>query len=107
MLPNHLFNQTLTIYNKTSYDQYGREVVGSGTDVQGRLIIKTLSRLLPNGQTVQIEAIAYVPTGTTVNANDRVTYGSDNYKVHGKYAPVDRNGNINHIKIELAKWQTT
>ena len=96
MNPESLFNQTLTIYNKTSYNKYGREVVGSGTNVSGRLIIKTLSRLLPNGQTVQIEAIAYVPADTTVEVNATVTY-----------APVDMDGEVNHIKIELTKWQAT
>lgn len=104
MSATNLFNQTITLYSKSSYDAYGREVVGAGASVNCRFQHKTKQRLLPDGSLKTIHAIAYIPGGTTIAEDDRVTYGSDTYKVFSINNAVDGSGNINHIKLELIKW---
>lgn len=101
-----LLNQTITIYSKSGYSASGRESLGSGVSVNSRLQATTKQKLLPNGSLITILAIAYVPSTTTVNIDDKVTYGGNNYKVYGKYNAIDGAGNTNHIKLELVKWQT-
>lgn len=96
-----LFNQTIVIYGRTSYNAQGREVVGAGVSVQGRLQPKRKTIFLPNQEVVSLMGIAYVPANTTVNIGDRITYAGVTYKVFNKYAVPDGNGNTNHIKLEL------
>jgi len=62
---------------------------------------------MPNGQTKIIEAVVYLKSGLNININDRVDYGSDKYQVFSKSEPVDGNGNTNHLKLDLTKWEIT
>lgn len=100
-----LLNQTITLYVKTGLDKYGRESYNTSSSVKARVQRKTTTRLLPNGQTKIIEAIAYVPSGTSINKGDKVTYDSVDYQVFGRYDAVDGAGDTNHIKVELTKWE--
>lgn len=100
-----LFNQTITISSKSGYSSDGREQVGTATSVSARFQAQTKRKLLPDGSLLLIEAIAYVPASTTVSTDDKITYDGNNYKVVGKYAAVDGEGDTNHIKLELVKWQ--
>lgn len=106
MSVNALLNQAIRLYSKTSYDSYGR-VVNSGYEtVQARFQPQTKTRLMPNNSVIVIDAIAYVPSDTTVAIDDRVSYGGQNYKVIGTYPTPDGQGKTSHIKLELVKWQT-
>lgn len=98
-----LLNQTIVVYNKASYDPYGREVLGSGQNVLARFQRVTKSRFLPNQQVVTIDAIAYIDGEASINVNDKVTYAGENFKVHGKSIAVDGQGNFHHTKVELIK----
>jgi len=107
MKPTNFFNQSITLYSKSSYNRYGREVIGTGTSYKARVQLTNKSRLLLNGQVQVIDAIAYVQPDLTVAVNDRIDVGSNKYKVQGIYTAVDGQGNTNHIKLELIKWQET
>ena len=102
-----LFNQTLTFYAKSSYNSYGREIVGSAVSVKGRFQETTKRVLLPNGNLLTIDGIVYVPADTTVNTDDRMDYGGNKFKVYGKYSAVDGKGDTNHIKLHVVKWKET
>lgn len=101
-----LFNQTISLYNKSSYDDEGREVVGSATSVRCRFQRTSKRRLLPNGTLLTIDAIVYIPGTTSINTDDKVTFAGVNYKVIGRYDAIGANGVANHIKLEVVKWQT-
>lgn len=100
-------NQTITLYSQSSYNRYGREVVGSGTNYKARVQEVSRARLLPNGEQVNINLIAYLKSSITVAIDDRVTYNSEEYKVFSVSKPVDGQGTVNHTKLELIKWQET
>lgn len=102
-----LLNQTITIYNKSNYNAYGRVRTGSGTEVSARFSPKIKRTLLPNGTVEQIDAIAHVLPSVTVDVDDRVDYGTEKYKVLFKYAAPDGAGNTNHIRLALVRWQIT
>lgn len=104
MNPNSLMKQTGIITIKSSNDQYGREQIASSTTVSCRAQLQTKTRFLGNGETLVIDGVVYLPAGTTVNLNDKFTFSGVSYKVHSKYSPVDGNGSVNHIKIEIIKW---
>jgi hypothetical protein len=101
-----LLNQLITLYPKSSYDSSGREVVGSGTNYKCRFQETTKRKMLPNGSLLTIDAIAYVQGNPTVSTDDRVSYGGNYFKIFAKYAAVDGQGNVNHLKLELLKWQS-
>ena len=102
-----LLNQKITLYAKSSYNSEGREVVGAGSSIKCRFQRTTKRSLLPNGSLQTIDAIVYVPPGTTIATDDKVSFSSVDYKVFGKYDAVDGQGDINHIKLELIKWLAT
>lgn len=104
MNPTSLMNQSGTISVKSSFDQYGREQVGAATVVRCRVQLSNKTRFLPNGETLVIDGIVYLPSDTTVNINDKFTFGGVSYKVHNKYPQIDGQGETNHIKIEIIKW---
>ena len=104
MAVTDFFNQTITLYNRSSYDKFGKMVVGSGTSVSARVQENTKDVVLTNGQIITILATVYVAPATTVSVNDKVTYDSTNFKVHRKYKTVDGLGTVSHIKLELIKW---
>jgi hypothetical protein len=102
---NGLLNQTITLFTKSGLDKYGKETYGSSVSTKARVQVTTKTRLLPNGQTKTILAVAYVAPSTTINVGDKVTYGGIDYKVFGRYDAVDGEGETNHIKVELTKWE--
>lgn len=102
-----LLNQSLTVYNKSSYGADGREVVGSGSTVKARVQPITKRKLLPNGSVINIDAIAYVNNDATIATDDRVAYNSQQYKVLSTYPVPDGTGDTHHIKLELIKWRQT
>lgn len=104
---NGLLNQTIGLYSKASYDEYGREVVGGILNVRARFQRQTKQRLLPNGSLILIEGIVYVPAGTTVAVDDKITFESVDYKVYGINKAINGTGGVNHIKLEVTKWKAT
>lgn len=103
---NNLLNQSVTLYNQSSYDEYGRVDTGSGITVQARVQPKQTRRLLANGDVLVVDAIAYVPADTSVSTDDRIDHGGISYKVLNKYPTPDGKGDTHFIKLELLKWQT-
>jgi hypothetical protein len=101
-----MMNQTITVYQRSSYDGEGREVVGNGTTVRARVQPKTKNVFSQNSQLLTVEIVAYVPPDTSIVVDDRVGYGSQFYKVHTAYPTPNGDGNVEFIKVELLKWQT-
>ena len=99
-----LLNQEITLYTKVSYNSYGREVPGSGTVLNARIQKTNKQKLLPNNSMITIEVIAYVPGGTVVAIDDKITYDAVNYKVYGVYTAVDGAGKTHHKRLDLIKW---
>ena len=102
--------QTITLYNRSGFDRYGKEVVGSGTTVKARVQPTSKVRFQYGAEGSQqtqyvITAIIYLPPGTTVNEGDKITYNSLDYRVHGKSEGINGVGGANHIKVECTKWQ--
>lgn len=106
MSVGNLLNQSILIYNKASYDAYGRRSVSDGTTVNARFQAKQTRKLMPNGDVLAVDAIAYVPASTTVSTDDKVTYDSVDYKVLNLYKTPNGKGNTHFIKLELVKWLT-
>lgn len=100
-------NQTVTLYSKSSYNRYGREQVGSGTDYKCRAEEVSKARLTPTGEQVMINLILYMDSTVSVSIDDRATYNSEEYKVFSVKKPIDGSGNTHHLKLELIKWQET
>lgn len=106
-----LLNQTITIYPVSSRSGDGREVFGTGVSVKARFQIpkrrNTMPRNIDGKSTlIEIDAVAYVPSDTTVETDNKVTYESIDYKVVTKYAVPGMTGTTHHIRLELKKWQS-
>lgn len=102
-----LLNQTISLYTRSGYDRYGRESVGSAVEHSARVQEVSKTKLLPNGQTILINLIVFLKSGVTININDKVTYGTTDYKVFSVSKPVDGSGNVHHIEVQCIKWQET
>lgn len=102
-----LLRQTITVYGQTSYNAEGREVVGAGVDVKCRFQETTKQKMMPNGTTISLDALAYVPEDTDVEEDDHVEYQGTRYKVIGLYATPNGIGEVEFIKLELTEWPQT
>ena len=100
-----MLNQTVTLYARTSYDKYGKVVVGAGTDYPARFQEETKDVLGANGDVIHVVGTVYVNPSVTVEVNDKITYSGNNFRVFQKYSAVDGAGVTNHIRLELIKWQ--
>lgn len=99
-----LLNQTITIYNASGRNAYGRLSMGSGANTSARFQAHQKRILLPNGEMQTIEATAYVLPSVSVTEGDKVAYNGKNYKVIAKYATPDGDGVTNHLRLELVQW---
>lgn len=108
-----LLNQEITITSKSGYNEYGRETSGAAVTVNARFQKTQKINFNPTnvpsemGALKVIVGIVYVPAGTVVAIDDKVTYGGVDYKVNGVYDAIDGNGNTQHIKLDLVKWKAT
>ena len=104
-----LFNQAISIYNSSSVDRYGKEVLGSASTCRARVQVVSKPRLhfaSEGSDAIQyvIAAIIYVKPDTTVEEGDKIAYNGTNYRVHGKSVATDGQGQTNHIRLECTKW---
>lgn len=102
-----LLNQSVTIYNRSGYGADGEFTYSTGTSVDSRFEAKTKRVLLPNGDILAIDAFVIVGPDVTVNTNDKITYGSDDYRVVDIFAVPDDTGDTHHKELGLAKWPST
>lgn len=102
-----LFNQALTVYGKTSYNEYGREVLGSASIVRARIQQTSKRRLMPDNSILTTDAICYIAGDNVVYTDDKISFGGVDYKVFSVSKIVDGQGNIDHLKIEVFRWVST
>ena len=100
-----LLNQSITISNKSGYDRYGKETTTGNTVVSARVEVKNQVKLLGNGETYVVNAIAFLPSTTTVNIDDKISYNGVDYKVLNKELVKQANGTTHHLELELRLWQ--
>lgn len=101
-----LFNQTGTLKTRSGYDQYGKEVQNAGTTVNCRFQEVVKTRIHPDGSVEDIDAKAFVPPATNVNAGDHFIFNSIDYRVLYVNSVVDGRGTLHHYELRLTKWQS-
>lgn len=105
-----LLNQEVSIYNKASYNRYGKEQVGSATEYKARFqktSKPTFEYANRGSREVQyiIEGIVYIKPDAVVNEGDKLTYNGINYRVHNIDVTIDATGQTHHKKLKVTKWQ--
>lgn len=101
-----LMNQSATWYSQTTFDKYGAKVSGTGASIKLRIQKSSKTKVANNGETISILAIAYAKADSGIKMDDRIDYGGVKYRVFGLYEEVDGKGAVNHLKLELIKWQS-
>lgn len=102
----NLLRQSATIYPKSGYNKFGRDQSGAGVAVSCRFQNQTKTKILPNQQVVQLVGIFYFTGDTSINTEDRILFGTSNYKVFSVNGFVDGRGTQRMIKCEVTAWQT-
>lgn len=100
-----LLNQVITHYPRAGYGADGRATTGDSSSINSRFMAKQKRVLLPNGNTLTIDAYAIIGPDESISTNDRVDYGTQKYKVVDIYQVPGGNGDINHQEVRLVKWQ--
>lgn len=100
-----LLRQIGTIYPKIGNNKFGREIRGTAIVVKCRFQNITKTRLIKEGQTVQIIGTVYFSGDTTINIEDRFAFNGNDYKVFSVNGSIDGRGNQRIIRCELQKWQ--
>lgn len=101
---NRFFRQVGTLYPKTGYDKFGRDISGTGISVNCRFENRTKTKNLKTGQVVSILGRVFFSGTTIVNTEDRFSFQGINYKIYSVDGAVDMNGNQRLIECEVQKW---
>lgn len=95
------FKQTCTIARPT-VGADGRLTLGSATSVTCALWrTRKRSYVQQVGEAATVDAIAFVPSGTTVALRDRLVEGGLGYEVVGLTTAHDDYNRVDHIGLEL------
>lgn len=100
-----LLNQTLTLYTRSARGGDGRPTFNAGTSIKARLQPKTKRKLMPNGDVLTIDGMAFVGSDVTINSDDKITFGGVTYRVLEVYPVPGANGSTHHKEVNLVKWQ--
>lgn len=98
----HFFGDAISIYERSSRDEYGRENWGSGNAVSGRFILKESRMYNAKGDTIMADALVHLPAGTSVQVGSRMSVDSSDYKVIKMKKPKDGQ-NVRFIKCYLQR----
>jgi len=105
---NGMLSQTGVLYPKTGYNKFGRDESGSGgVTVACRFQNQTKTKLVAQGQVVQLLGVVYFKGSVSVNTEDRFVINSLSYKIFSVNGNIDGRGVQRMIKCEVTKWQTT
>lgn len=102
----NLLRQSATIYPKSGYNKFGRDVSGSGIPVSCRFENKTKTKTLPNQQVVLLVGNFYFIGTVSINTEDRIVYQGTSYKAFSVNGAVDGRGIQRLLKVEVTAWQT-
>ena len=96
------FNQTATLQS-TTIGTDGRPAYGAATSISCAFWRKRFNENIPQvGEAQRVDAMAFLPSGTTVSLRDRFVIGSLNYEVLSVTDAHDDRNRIDHIGISLA-----
>lgn len=100
-----MLNQSIVIKASTGApDAFGRPGFGAGVTTNCRFEKMNKIKLLPNGNSITIDARIFVPAGASVAVDDHVEFGTDIYKVITVSVLVDGRGATRHKELELQSW---
>lgn len=102
-----LLNQTISLYNRSSYGFDGRAAYGSASDVKGRLESKVKRILMPDGTTMQVDAFLMLKPDVTIANDDKIVYDSVAYRVIDIFKVPGGSGQTHHLEVRLTKWPST
>jgi len=110
MSAKSLMNQAVTVKPHGSYSPDGREVVGSAVTERWRIqptqkTVFSPRGALDRGALLTLDAVAYAPVDTVANIDAKVTHGNFDYKVYAIYPVPGGNGQTDHHKVQLLRWQ--
>lgn len=110
MSAKSLMNQSVIVRPQGSYNPDGTEVVGSGTTERWRIQPKSKTIFSPRGAVdrgslLTLDAIGYAPPDTVANIDAKITHNNLSYKVYALYPVPGGNGQTDHVKVQLIRWQ--
>lgn len=91
-------NQTCTLYQRTGYNEVGQPQYSVGETVPCRIAFEEEVIRLTDGQELKIQGVIYLEPTQTVNIDDVVASGGDEYTIKEIASKVDIDGNVNHRK---------
>ena len=100
-----LLNQTISIKPpNAAVDAYGRPSFAAAVTTLCRFEKMNKTKLLPNGQSIIIDARVFIPGDVAAQINSHIQFGSDFYKVISVSVMVDGRGITRHKELELQSW---
>lgn len=103
---DHLLKQTCTIATAGEQDRFGKNAHGTGTDYACRF--QSTSRIMqqPNGEKTPIVGIVWLAAADGVSINDKLTFGSQDFRIMMISPIVDGSGTTRHFELSVTKWST-
>lgn len=104
---SELLNQTVSVYERVSYNRYGKATFDTPSTYSARVEQKLKRRLDPRGEVVTTNAKIIFDGSPNITTESKITYGDITYRPVFINQAVDGDGNVHHLSVEVSLWQTT
>lgn len=101
----HMLNQTITIARLNGTDDYSDETYDAATTAKARVELTNKSKWTSTGEVIPIAAKVWVDPALMIDAGDKITYASINYKVLGRREVPDGTGKVRLVEMECTEWR--
>lgn len=103
---DHLLRQTCTIYAAGAQDRYGKNEHAAGVDYACRF--QQTSRIIQRakGEKAPIDGIVWLSATALASINDKLTFGSQDYRIMKISPQVDGMGTTRHLELLVQDWST-
>jgi hypothetical protein len=95
----HLLNQTATRYPKGGFDLYGKPTVAAGVDFSVRAEPASERLVNQQGSEYMIDTRLFIEPDQAMELEDKITIGSDIYKVEKVEVMYAGDGTISHKEV--------
>lgn len=103
---NGLFNQQVTIANRTGLDGYGRAQYGAASTYFARVQLADRRRLMPNGEVELTNGKIFLDPDVSVDNDSIITYSGKTYRVFSVDDATGGSGRTHHLTVEIQLWPT-
>lgn len=103
---DHLLKQSCTIATAGAQDRFGKNAHDAAVTYACRFQKTNRIMQMPNGEKAPIDGMVWLASADNVAINDKLTFGTDTYRIMMISPIVDGAGVTRHYELACSDWST-